>query len=79
MRNGSSESGSYFVCSEYQANRIMPKGQEYSADIKNIYFQIIDFIEKERDGSMTPWNLSTARLLAVLGISERSLLNLKAE
>ena len=57
----------------------MPKGQEYSVEAKAIYFRIIDFIEKERNGPMIPLNLTTARILAILGISEKSLFNLKAE
>jgi hypothetical protein len=57
----------------------MPKGQEYSFEVKHIYFRVIDFIEKERDGPMIPLNLTTARLVAMLGIPERSLLTLKAE
>ena len=57
----------------------MPTGQEYSAEVKTIFFRVIDFFEKERDGPMIPLSLTTARLIAVLGVSERSLFNLKAE
>ena len=55
------------------------KGQEHSAGVKTIYFRVTDFIEKEKNGPMILLNLTTARILAVLGVSERSLFNLKSE
>ena len=57
----------------------MRKGQEYSAEVKSVFSRMIDFVEKERDGPMIPLNLTTARLVTMLGISERSIFNLKAE
>ena len=57
----------------------MPKGQEYSVEVETFYFRIIDFIEKERKEPMIPLDLTTALILAILGISEKSLFYLKAE
>lgn len=57
----------------------MPKGQEFSVELKKVFFRVIDFMEKERTGPIIPLSLSTARLVAALGISERSIFNLKTE
>ena len=45
----------------------MPK--EFSIELKAVYFQVIDFGGKENNGSTIPLNLTTARFLALLGIS----------
>ena len=57
----------------------MPKGQEYSLEVKSVFFRVIDFVEKKCDGPTIPLNLTTPRLVAMLGIAERSIFNLKAE
>ena len=57
----------------------MPKSQEYSIEVKAIDFRVIDFIEREQKRPVIPLNLTTARILAILGISEKSLFNFKAE
>jgi hypothetical protein len=57
----------------------MPKGEEFSVDLKTIFFRIIDFVDKEKDGPIIPLNSSTARIVAMLGISERSVVRLKKE
>ena len=57
----------------------MPKDQEYSVEVKAIYFRVIDFIEKELKGPIISLNHTTAGLLIILSISEKSLFNLKAE
>ena len=56
----------------------MSRDQGYSAEVKSVFLRVIEFVEKERDSPMIPLNLTTARLVAVLGISERSIFNLKA-
>ena len=57
----------------------MAKGQEYSVEVKAIYFRVIDFIETERNKPMILLNLTIARILAILDVSEKSLFSLKAE
>ena len=57
----------------------MPKGQDYSIKEKQIFFRVIDFVEKEKAGPTIPLHNTTGRLLAMLGIGENSLLRLKKE
>lgn len=57
----------------------MPKGQDYSIKEKQIFFRVIDFVEKEKAGPTIPLHNTTGRLLAMLGIRENSLFRLKKE
>ena len=57
----------------------MPKGQEYPVEVKSVFFQMIDFVEKERNGPMIPLTVTTTRLVAMLGIYESSIFKLEAE
>ena len=44
-----------------------------------IYFRVIDFVERERDGVIIPLHKTTARLMKMLGIEEASIGRLKKE
>ena len=57
----------------------MPKGQHYSIKEKQIFFRVIDFVEKEKAGSTIPLHNTTGRLLAMLDIGKNSLFRLKKE
>lgn len=57
----------------------MPKGEDYSIKEKLIMFRVIEFVEREKTGAIIPLYNTANRLLAMLGISEGSLLNLKKE
>ena len=66
-------------CLWYIQSSIMPKGQDYSIKEKQIFFRVIDFVEKEKAGPTIPLQNTTDRLLAMLGIGETSLFRLKKE
>ncbi|CAF3252399.1 unnamed protein product [Rotaria sp. Silwood2] len=55
----------------------MPGGIYFSTELKKVLFRIITFVENEKDGPLIPLNNYNARLVAMLGISETSLLRLK--
>ena len=57
----------------------MPKGQDYSIKEKQMFFRVIDFVEKEKAGPTISLHNTTGRLLAMLGIGENSLFRLKKE
>ena len=57
----------------------MPKGEEFSIELKMICFRVIDFVERERDGVIIPVHKTTARLMKMLGIEEASIGRLKKE
>ena len=57
----------------------MPKGQDYSIKEKQIFFRVIDFVEREKAGPTIPLHNTTGRLLAMLGIGQNSLFKLKKE
>ena len=57
----------------------MPKGEEFSIELKMIIFRIIDFIERQRDGVIIPLHKRTAGLMKMLGIEETSVGHLKKE
>ncbi|CAF3146357.1 unnamed protein product [Rotaria sp. Silwood2] len=57
----------------------MPRGIYFSTELKKVLFCIITFVENEKDGPLIPLNNCNARLVAMLGISETSLLRLKNE
>ena len=55
----------------------MPK--EFSVELKQLAFSIIDFVEKEKHGPSISFNNVTDRLQTMLGISQRSVYWLKYE
>jgi len=57
----------------------MPQGVPFTPEIKQVFFRVIHFVESEKNGPRIPMNNSTARIIAMLGISESSLINLKKE
>ena len=57
----------------------MARGYKYSAELKEIFFREISFIEYEKHGTQIPVYNTTRRIQAILGISERSIFNLKSE
>jgi hypothetical protein len=57
----------------------MSKGQEFSAELKALFFRVIDFVEKEKEGPVIPHSSKTARIITLLWCSERSVHHLKTE
>lgn len=57
----------------------MPKGYEFSQDMKEIFFNVIQFVEKEKFGPVIPLFNVNERLSAMLAISMRSVGRLKSE
>jgi hypothetical protein len=57
----------------------MPKGKEYSKEMKQLMFRIISFVESEKNGFQIPLFNTTGRLTTMLGISERSVFRLREE
>jgi hypothetical protein len=57
----------------------MPKGQEFSTDVKQTMFRVITFGEKEKNGPTIPLYSVNERLHSMLGISKQSITNLKSE
>jgi hypothetical protein len=57
----------------------MPQGVPFTPEIKQVFFRVIHFVESEKNGPQIPINNSTARIMAMLGISESSLINLRKE
>ena len=57
----------------------MLKGHDNSIKEKQIFFRVIDFVEKEKAGPTISFHNTTGRLLAMLGIAEDSLSRLKKE
>jgi hypothetical protein len=57
----------------------MPTGQEFSYDIKQIFFNVIKFVEKEKFGPIIPLFNVNERLSSMLNISTRSVERLKNE
>lgn len=57
----------------------MPKGQEFSKDVKQTMFRVITFVEKEKNGPTIPLYSVNERLHSMLGISKQSITNLKSE
>ena len=72
-----SDTCAQLIYSDNNKKSDMPK--EFSIELKAVYFRVIHFVEKEKNGPTIPLNLTTARILALLGISKSSLFNLKAE
>ena len=67
------------MCLWYFQSSIMPKGQDYSIKEKQIFFRVIDFVEKEKAVLTISLHNTTGRLLAMLGAGENSLFRLKKE
>ena len=57
----------------------MPIGQEFSYDMKQIFFNVIKFVEKEKFGPVIPLFNVNERLSLMLNISTRSVERLKNE
>lgn len=57
----------------------MPTGKEFSVDLKETMFRVISFVENEKNGISIPLYNVIERLSAMLGISQRSVSNLKKE
>lgn len=57
----------------------MPTGKEFSVAEKKLIFRVIDFCESERNGLKIPLTNTSARIMALLGISYSSVNRLKKE
>jgi len=57
----------------------MPTGYEFSQELKQLMFNVIKFVESEKNGSVIPLNNVNDRLVSILGISTASVKRLKKE
>jgi hypothetical protein len=57
----------------------MPKGHEFSQDMKQIFFDVIKFVKKEKFGPVIPVFDVNERLLSTLDISMNSIERLNSE
>ena len=57
----------------------MPAGHEFSEEVKQLMFHIIDFVESEKSGPIIPLYNVKDRLVKMLNISERSVYRLTHE
>jgi hypothetical protein len=57
----------------------MPTGYEFSQELKQLVFNVIKFVEKEKTGPLIPLNNVNDRLQSMLGISLASVKRLKQE
>ena len=57
----------------------MPIGKEFSIEEKILIFRVIEFVESERNGLQIPLTSTSARVMALLGISYSSVYRLKKE
>lgn len=57
----------------------MPKGHAFSLDAKQIMFNVIKFVEREKGGYLIPLNNVNDRIKSILGISMSSVEKLKRE
>ena len=57
----------------------MPKGREFSQEIKRLIFHVIDFVQIEKYGEIIPLKNVDERLMKMLNISQRSVTRLKHE
>jgi Sec-independent protein translocase protein TatA len=57
----------------------MPRGEEFTFDMKQIFFNAIKFVEKEKLGPVIPLYNVNERLSSMLNISIRSIGRLKNE
>ncbi len=58
---------------------IMPKGEDFGSDVKQLMFRIIKFVESEKTGPVIPLFNTFDRLEAMLGISRPSISRLRSE
>ena len=58
---------------------IMPRGIHFSNELKKALFCVITVVENKKDCPLIPLNNCNARLVAMLGISESSVLRVKSE
>jgi hypothetical protein len=57
----------------------MPTGYEFSQELKQLVFNVIKFVENEKNGPVIPLNNVNDRLQSMLGISLSSVKRLKQE
>jgi hypothetical protein len=57
----------------------MPTGYEFSQELKQLVFNVIKFVENEKNGPVIPINNVNDRLQSMLGISLSSVKRLKQE
>ncbi|CAF3256898.1 unnamed protein product [Rotaria sp. Silwood2] len=57
----------------------MPKGKEFSKEEKTLLFRIIVFVDSEKSGPKIPLNNVCDRLQVMLGLSRRTIINLRQE
>ena len=57
----------------------MPTGKEFSIEEKILIFRVIEFVESERNGLQILSTSTSARVMALLGISYSSVYRLKEE
>jgi hypothetical protein len=57
----------------------MPTGHEFSQEVKQLIFHVIDFVESEKNGPIIPLYNVKDRLVKMLNISERSVYRLTHE
>ena len=57
----------------------MPTGYEFSQELKQLAFNVIKFVENEKNGPVIPLNNVNDRLQSMLGISLASVKRLKQE
>jgi hypothetical protein len=57
----------------------MPTGYEFSQELKQLIFNVIKFVENEKNGPVIPLNNVNDRLESMLGISLSSIRRLKQE
>ena len=57
----------------------MPTGYEFSQELKQLLFNVIKFVENEKNGPVIPLNNVNDRLVSMLGISLASIARLKQE
>jgi hypothetical protein len=57
----------------------MPRGQHYSEETKELMFNVIKFIEGEKNGATIPLYNVNDHIMAALQISHGSLVNFKNE
>lgn len=57
----------------------MPTGYEFSQELKQLVFNVIKFVENEKNGPVIPLNNVNDRLESMLGISLSSVKKLKQE
>ena len=55
----------------------MPTGEEFSVQVKQLLFHVIDFVESEKDGPIIPLNNVGERLVKMLNISQSFLFLIK--